>query len=121
LGKKDRAPYALEEFIFKKVIKMANWQRKLSLKDIYHKQNEDGFVNFTELAHEIASRLGKLEKFNINDIDEEKERLIQYFNDFSDLQDCEDFDFLMSDLYDWADTSLNGIFAGKKVCWVETF
>ena len=37
-----------------------------------------------------------------------------------DDEDDEFFDYVMSDLYDWGDTSLDNKFGGVKMCWINT-
>ena len=34
--------------------------------------------------------------------------------------DANDFDAVMAELYDWADTPLDGHWNGRKLCWVKT-
>ena len=100
---------------------MANWQLKLDLKDVYHKD-----LSIQELAGIVADRLEALVMPLCGDTPSlilEQSDLVDYFRSMRDDLDvtAEDFDYLMSDLYDWADTSLDDKCNGKKLCWVETF
>ena len=59
-------------------------------------------------------------------IDHEREVMAEAFEDLSidTTAGTTEFDALMSDLYDWADTRLDDgveFFGAKKACWVKTF
>jgi hypothetical protein len=96
---------------------MANWQRKLQLKDIWH--NDDVHM----IAAETAKRLKALQAFPDADLDEQRLDIADEFEGLSTdpKADKEDFDCVLERLYDWADTKLDNNWNGKKVCWVETF
>jgi hypothetical protein len=100
---------------------MSQWQRHLDIKYIW-KLAEDEEITPQELAKQVAERLEKLPVFNIVDVDEELEEIILELKDFSDCDDVtfDDFDDIMSRLYDWGDISLDDKFGGKKVCWIGT-
>ena len=42
--------------------------------------------------------------------------------EFVDVEenDVGEFDYLMGELYDCGDISLDNVFGGKKVCWIAT-
>ena len=97
---------------------MANWQRKLALKDVW--ESEDVHL----VAKMIAKRLREMKPFGDDyDLDDEKDELADEFEGLSEDKsaDTNDFDNVMSSLYDWADTPLDDNWPPKKACWVETF
>lgn len=101
---------------------MSNWQRTLDIKNSWELVKEYE-MSQAELAKEIAEKLKLLKPFKNQDIDWEKEEIIEEFENLADDEDenQEWFNYAMNKLYDWADTSLDGKFGGKKVCWVKTF
>jgi hypothetical protein len=96
---------------------MANWQRELDISNAF-RQAQDGEIANEELAAEIAKKLLALPPFDIAMIDLEREDIADDFAHFEG--DVDEFDHLMDRLYDWADTSLDGEWNGRKVCWVRT-
>lgn len=100
---------------------MSKWQRTLNLQPQWG-EAKAGTIGHREMAGVIAARLGEFKDFNIESIDVNKADLVAIFNYISEETDTdvEEFDDAMSELYDWADTSLDGEYAGQKVCWVKT-
>jgi hypothetical protein len=98
---------------------MANWQRTLRLKDVWTRSDDDPIQ---DLARTVAERLRALTPFGDHDLDEERLDIAAAFEDLANDEntDEDDFDRVMSWLYDWADISLDGNWNGRKVCWVET-
>lgn len=96
---------------------MANWQRTLNLKDVWDTKE------VLLIAKTISDRLRGLPPVGNEHIDYQREELVEQFADLADdtSSDRDDFDELMSNLYDWADTPLDREWNGKKVCWVATF
>ena len=106
---------------------MADWQRTLNLLPEW-KHAEDGTISTAKMAGVISKRLLDLKPFSGDDfgIDHERVVMAEAFEDLSaDTEsDTEDFNTLMSDLYDWSDTRLDdgvGFWGAKKACWVKTF
>lgn len=98
---------------------MANWQRTLNLSDVWKKAKERE-ITAKELAIIIiANRLKRLREFNDEEIDMEKEELINRFEFFEEDGSYNDLDYYLNALYNWGDISLDNIFGGKKVCWIE--
>lgn len=97
---------------------MANWQRKLSIKDVW-----DCDLPIQKVAEAIAKRLKKLRPFGDDFLDEERLDLVDEFESLSTYENLTDdqFNDAMDSLYDWADTPLDEEWNGKKACWVETF
>lgn len=111
---------------------MANWQFTLELGDVYHEGKEihelAGIVaeRVKALVAEVRSRraLTLIPKDTYEEMaDELENNILPMFEEVRDdaSMDVEDFDSAMEDLYDWADTSLDGKWGGKKMCWVNTF
>jgi len=101
---------------------MANWQRKLKLKDVWPKAKAQT-ITPQELAFTIAERLGKLLAIGHKIVDQRKADLISDLEDFAQDVDAgwDDIDDLLVELYDWADIELDDKWPTVKVCWVETF
>jgi hypothetical protein len=104
---------------------MAQWQLKVDFKDIFDKYKSDE-IGVVELSSSVAERLEKL-------IPEVETKFPDYLTELEDIVDCfrclseqgdadiDDFDDVLADLYDWADSPIYGdsVF-GKKLCWVKT-
>lgn len=96
---------------------MAIWTHKLELKDL-HQSFDNDEISIEDVADGVVNRINALmpsippylqgELRNIRD-------------DFAVVNDVESYDEALNDLYDWADTSLDGKFGGRKLCWVNTF
>lgn len=102
---------------------MANWQRRLKLTPEWD-QAQEGEISIQTLARVTAKRLRSLAPFENAELDEARDEIAEQFEAIADDADADtgDYDNVMADLYDWADTRLDGEgFGGKKVCWVETF
>lgn len=101
---------------------MSDWQRKLDFSS-YTEKYDTGELSVQEFAKIIAEKLKGLQKFNNPWIDSKLEEVIWGFEDLAEDYQEEfgesDFNFLLNDLYDWGDTSLDGKFGGKKVCWIQ--
>jgi hypothetical protein len=108
---------------------MADWQRVLNLLPEWQDFKADDDAAYDEeklarLASVVADRLEEMTPFggDNSDIDEQRKYLVSDFRDFAKHPgDVEEFNSLMNELYDWADTPLDSHFGGKKVCWVKTF
>lgn len=103
---------------------MANWQRELNLLPEWTTALEPGGVSIQELSQLIADRLNALSAFSdYPDLEAVKEELVERFAGaaLDETLTKEEFDYNMTDLYDWADTSLDGKWNGKKACWVRVF
>lgn len=102
---------------------MAQWQRTLDLSDVWDKGLERK-ISVSTLSAIVVERLKALPSFGIrhSSIDEEKENIIEEFKILAEdpTADFDDFDCVLEDLYNWGDISLDGKFAGKKVCWIRT-
>lgn len=101
---------------------MTDWQRTLDIKDAWTKASEDE-ISSQELAKVITSKLRSMKPLNDMGIDDQREEIADWFEDFSDDEEAstDDFDCLMTELYDWADIKISGdFFNAKKVCWVKT-
>lgn len=103
---------------------MANWQRTLDISDNWDKL-ENGLMSIHDISKEISKKLSELAPFNIPSIDNDKNGLIEMFNDLSESEDhieylTEDFDRAMTQLYDWGDIELgNRIAFRKRVCFIK--
>jgi hypothetical protein len=106
---------------------MAQWQMKLELKDIMQKIRSKEFT-LQDGAKEIIKRLEKLRPVV-------ETKFVDYLTDFEDViedfkvfaeddsinDEDEEFDYRLSNLYDWGDISLDNEFGGKKMCWINNF
>lgn len=100
---------------------MAQWQSKLDLTDVWNKV-DDNEITIAELSKIVAERLSQIEPYPSLDIIPERDDIVEAFELLAgdDETTIEEFDWIMNDLYNWADISLDGKFGGKKVCWVAT-
>lgn len=98
---------------------MSQWQRTLNLINCW-KLAKERKITPKQLATSIATRLEKLRPFNDEDINTEKEELIEAFTFFDENETWDELDYLLNDLYNWGDISLDGKFGGEKVCWIKT-
>lgn len=103
---------------------MANWQRKLDIKDVWKKAKNDE-ITLQELSKIMVERLRALESYPYKDIEEEKNDIMEdleaVYMDENAKQD--EFNEVMGRLYDWGDTLLPTDQPGvvsKKVCWIAT-
>ena len=96
---------------------MSNWQNELYLKDLWDKF-DDGEMTTQEVAKEVGLRIRKLRCFR--KYEDELEEIAMEF------ESCElkaEFNSVLEELYDWADTCLptpKGQMQ-KKICWIKTF
>jgi len=101
---------------------MANWQCKVDFSK-YTEQYNQGELSVQEFAKIVAEKLKGLEKFKNPDINSQLEGIICGFYILSvedeDEYSEEDFDYLLEELYNWGDISLDNKFGGKKVCWIQ--
>lgn len=100
---------------------MADWQRRLDLSDAFKEYYTNWCV--CTLSGVIAERLKLLQRFDDEVIERRREDLADAFQGLADDGDWateEEFNDIMSELYDWGDTWPDGQFNGKKVCWIET-
>lgn len=95
---------------------MSQWMNRLDLKDLWKKHRNDE-ITIEEIGKEIAKRIRKLKCYKTQE--ETLEEIALNFENISD-NDVEEFDGILSDLYDWADTPLDNKFGGKKMCWIAT-
>jgi hypothetical protein len=96
---------------------MANWQRTLSLRDVWPSND------VRLIARTIAERLRALHPFGLFSLDLDVAILADEFQAIGEdpEADVDDFDGVMERLYDWGDRPLDEKWNGKKVCWIETF
>lgn len=101
---------------------MSNWQRTLDIKK-YWDQANDGEITVRKLAEEIAEGLANIKPFSseFQYLNDERDELIDTFQDAAadEELDFAAFNYYMNDLYDWADSSLDDKWNGKKVCWIK--
>jgi hypothetical protein len=104
---------------------MAQWQSKLDLCDIWGAVDE-GKMTIQELSREVSIRLRKLKPTSDEGILDERDDIADQFESLYDYKDATftDFNYIMNDLYDWADIPLPPLphspSQHKKVCWVAT-
>ena len=103
---------------------MANWQLKLDIAEFYHKYPDE--LSLQEVAKKVSNAMKELEptvKLRFRNMQSDFENIIDSFDELSNDEQAEvnQFDSIMDDLYDWGDTALDNDFAGKKLCWINTF
>lgn len=97
---------------------MANWQRTLELSDVYHHDKP-----ICELSGIVADRLRKIKVPDDEDALADQQEEIA--SDFEMLAKdpkatANEFDEIMSELYDWADTPFDDGWPCRRLCWVNT-
>lgn len=98
---------------------MSQWMNKLDIKDIWAKL-EDEELDVSEGGKQIAERFRALRpRIPITFYAQQLDDIAYAFEDIEE-GDKDGFNAAMSDLYDWGDTSLDGKFGGKKLCWIAT-
>ena len=94
---------------------MARWQHRLEIAEKW-RQAENGELNPQSMASVRAIKLRKLKGANgdqtLDEVAEEFEALAE-----DQHADFDDFDDVMSRLYDWGDATLH---PGLKRCWIAT-
>ncbi len=96
---------------------MSNWINRLNLKDLW-KARAKGELTIQELGKRIARRIEKLHCY-----DRYKDDLQTIVMDFEIVdEDVEEFDNILEELYDWADTPLSTPKGQmqRKMCWIAT-
>ncbi len=96
---------------------MANWKYKLELKDLWEAFDE-GKLTIQELGKKVAERIEKLPCYK-----KYENELRTIVMDFEIVKDVKEFDYILRELYDWADRCLptRRGFMQKKLCWIATF
>jgi hypothetical protein len=99
---------------------MADWKYKLNIRDDWQRAKESE-IHFSELAGIIAK---KLRAFKIPEHEDlELWEVIDRFEEIAqhpEEHEVADFDWVMRDLYDWADTEVPplGKWPPNRKCWV---
>lgn len=103
------------------VSEMAKWQQTLDLTSVFRKY-DDGDMTIQQAAESTAGMMLSMPALCIKPIEEKRLQIADEFMFLSKDEHAEvsDFDEIMHRLYDWADTSLDGDWDGRKVCWVRT-
>ena len=108
---------------------MANWQYKLNFKDLW-KKHKAGEMPIYEVAENATSRIEwlllQLRKRGhvYQDLADEMEYdILPQIEAFAEdkNENPDDFDYILEDLYNWADTALDNEWPVKRLCWVATF
>ena len=98
---------------------MANWKYTLELRDVWTKPEKDPQFTYKNLAEEIAKRIKLLPCYST---DSKLRDICTEFEYFDDEGDADDFDFLMSDLYDLGDEDIEprSKWPRNAKCWIKT-
>ena len=111
IGKKLKEEYRKED-------KVANWKYRLELSDLW-KAKKEGKLTIEELAKQVAQRIRRLPCY-----EKYEEELLDIVLGFEHcVNNLDDFDNVLEQLYDWADIPLltrRGEMQ-RKMCWVDTF
>lgn len=119
---------------------MADWQFKLEFKEFWQDDEIALFDKSQKVVDGIKALLSDIRKQadSISDHFKAFKQLKESYMDMADelendilpmfealveteSEDVEDFDYALEALYEWADTSLDNKWGGKKMCWVNTF
>ena len=98
---------------------MPNWQYKLDLKDLWEKYDK-GELTPQEGGKEVAKRLQNLIPLLPTQFQDEANKIADAFE--IEIDDIDDFDRILNDLYDLADTPLSTPTGQmqRKLMWVAT-
>ena len=102
---------------------MAQWQMRLDFKQA-KMDYADHKITIQEVAKavidEILIKLPQARKINTHMADQLEFHLLPLFEEMAtdNFLNVDAFDDLLDELYDWADTSLDGTWNGKKMCWI---
>ncbi len=100
---------------------MAKWIYRLEIGDL-HRRYEENTLSTERLGKEVAARLREHPAFKIY-----QEDLAWIVEKFEEVQEIEDYDDALEDLYDWADRDYEGHHTNtpfhlrKKNMWIDTF
>lgn len=103
---------------------MAQWQMKLNFSEAKARYLS-GKCTLAELAtatvFEIKNKVPAAKRIDESMGEELENDILPLFEDIveSESEDVDSYDSALESLYDWADTSLDNKFGGKKMCWVE--
>ena len=95
---------------------MANWKYKIDLKEVWRKL-EDEEIEISEGGKQIAEILRNHKAYQ-----EYETKLEEIAEQFEDVEDKTDFNYILDDLYDWGDTTLPPLNAWppNKIAWIST-
>jgi len=98
---------------------MSKWVNRLDLKDLW-KAEDEGKLTIQELGKQVARRIRKMPCYSKY---EELADIASDFETYLDDNDIEEFDRVLEQLYNWADTYLPTPLGQmqRKMCWVATF
>jgi len=102
---------------------MARWQRRLEIAEDW-KAAQEKTISTQELAKRLSVKLTALRPITDDEyLEEQRLEMAENFKAFGEGSEgsVDEFDCMMSELYDWADTPLDDQFGGNKLCWVATF
>ena len=97
---------------------MNNWANTIKILDIANLLEEDE-TRVAEAAQMMLDKLAALPKYNIEKIDNEKEAVMQAFQNLvaTDSSNIAAMNAAMGILYDWADQRVDD--NGTGTCWIE--
>ena len=76
---------------------MANWKKKLVLRDLSEKHDNEE-MTASQVGKEVSKRLAEIYPENERNPD-----IHCFINRFDDVKDEDEFDDIMTELYDWGD------------------
>lgn len=111
---------------------MADWQFTLTVEDIWIKSSKeteetdyvpawfiDELLKRLKVMHEEIKKSSSIKFRSMGDSLEFIILDIEVLKEPEGIQK-DDFNNIWKTLYDWADTSLDNQFGGKKMCWIKT-
>lgn len=104
---------------------MAKWQFTLDFKPFWKKTSPHiaaGLIaiDIKALLPKIRERKAEIYQDMAAELEDEILPLFEELAEHEEDDDVELFDSAMYALYEWADTSLDNQFGGRKMCWVST-
>lgn len=95
---------------------MSNWKYKIDLKDVWAKLSDDE-IEIPEGGKQIAEILRKHKAYR-----EYETELEAIAEQFEDVEEQDDFNSILQELYDWGDTTIPPLNAWppNKIAWIAT-
>jgi hypothetical protein len=96
---------------------MANWQHRLKLKDISEAYDRKE-IDSKEAGKKTSERIKQLAEHLIPAYASYKEEFLEIAYQFESVEDQDDYNNCLEQLYDLGDTKLDNEWPGKKLCWI---
>ena len=101
------------------------WKLGMDLSEIYTDYRDVDFYEDTDKVKELSRRISeKIKTFEYYKSESALHSIVESFeNDGDYLDDIDEYDEILDELYDWGDipTILDGTTVKEKKCWINTY